>query len=295
MPITRSARRVIAAASVTAAALATSLTLVATSGTAHATPAASNASNASKTVSTTAATDGIRSAARSGLIGPEKRTGGTLYSQSWSGYVTSGPKFRYIQAELTVPAVNCHKTSNAWAYDWIGLDGTIRPNGTVEQDGIAEGCVHGRAEYGAWYETFPKNPVFTRVAIAPHNVIKATVYYDSRSRKYNFTLVNLANGEGFNTWQRCGSSSCRNATAEVITEAPCKTTACNSPVSLADYGVAHYSDVQITDARGQRGGVDSSHWGTARWVMYDTGGHLKSGTSGLARNSAFYTYWSRSN
>lgn len=224
-----------------------------------------------------------------------KTSGGTVYTQSWAGYVTSGQKFRYIQASIVVPAANCHKTRNGWAYEWIGLDGTIRTMGTVEQDGIAVECYHGTAYYGAWYETFPKLPVFTSTAIFPGDHVTVTVYYDSRKHLYNFTLVNEANGQGFNTWQRCALSSCRNATAEVITESPCQTTSCTTFITLADYQVVHYSNVKITDYAGQRGGIDSSHWATTRNVMQDLAGHLKTGTSNLGSNSAFYTWWVRQN
>lgn len=222
-----------------------------------------------------------------------KKAGGTAYTESWAGYTASGPKFRYIKATIVVPTANCRETSNGWAYEWIGLDGTIRPNSTVEQDGIAVECYHSRAYYAAWYETFPKLPVFTNTAIFPGDHIVTTVYYNRANHLYRFTLTNEANGEGFDTFQRCALSSCRNASAEVITESPCKTTSCTTFINLADYKTVHYGNVTITDYAGQRSGLDSSHWTTTRDVMEDLSGHLKSGTSGLGSHSDFYTWWAR--
>jgi hypothetical protein len=300
VPLARPARRAIVALSVAAAAATTSLIVSAVAGAspgshpaAHGTPAVASApvtgAAAAKAMSaqhivlpTTPSTPALRT------------SGGTAYTQSWAGYVTSGPKFRYIQADIIVPTANCHRTSNGWAYEWIGLDGTIRTMGTVEQDGVAVECFHSRAYYAAWYETFPKLPVFSSVAIFPGNRVRATVYYDSRTRKYHFTLVNLANGEGFNTWQRCALSFCRNATAEIITESPCKNSSCTTFVTLADYQTVHYGNIAITDYAGQRGGINSANWTTTKNVMVDLAGQMKTGTSGLSRNSAFYTWWTRS-
>src|SRR5580693_10450858 len=50
------------------------------------------------------------------------------YSGNWSGYIAL-PKsgrtktFKYVQADYTVPSVNCGTTPTAFAYQWVGLDG----------------------------------------------------------------------------------------------------------------------------------------------------------------------------
>lgn len=299
MPIARPARRAIVALSVAAVAATGSLiaTVAAGASAGNHSAAASSQAVASAPVTGAAAAKAMSAQHMVLPTTPSaptlKTSGGTAFTQSWAGYVTSGPKFRYIQADIVVPTANCHKTSNGWAYEWIGLDGTIRVRGTVEQDGVAVECYHGRAYYAAWYETFPKLPVFTNTAIFPGNRVRATVYFDSRNHKYNFTLVNLANGEGFNTWQRCALSSCRNATAEVITESPCKNSSCTTFINLADYQTVHYSNIKLTDYAGQRGGTYSSHWATTKNVMEDLGGHIKTNTSGVSRG-AFFTWWTRS-
>jgi len=300
VPIARPARRAIVALSVAAVAATGSLIATAAAG---ASPGSHGSHAASQAVASAPITGEAAAKAMSAqhMVLPTtpstpalKTSGGTAYTQSWAGYVADGPKFRYVQATIVVPTANCHKTSNGWAYEWIGLDGTIRVRGTVEQDGVAVECFHGRAYYAAWYETFPKLPVFTNVAVFPGDHVKATVYYNRANNRYNFTLVNLANGQGFNTWQRCAISSCRNASAEVITESPCKNSNCTLFINLADYQTVHYSGISFTDYAGQRGGINSAHWATTKNIMMDLAGHMKTNTSGVSRNSAFFTWWTRS-
>lgn len=223
----------------------------------------------------------------------------TTYSQNWAGYVASGTTFRFVQATFTVPRLNCAKTPGtakvpAMFGDWVGLDGLAGSGKTtVEQDGISGQCVRGKPSYGAWWETYPKAPVYPRMVISPGNVIDVSVYYDSGTRQYRLALSDQANGEGFSTWRRCGGSSCRDASAEVITESPSVAVSSDKLYPFADCGTSTFRNIQVTDAAGQRGGFASSHWQNTELVMADTANRVKATTSGLARGTAFKTYWQR--
>lgn len=221
-------------------------------------------------------------------------------SQNWAGYVSSGNRFRFIQATFRVPSLNCHKTPGtvkvpALVGEWVGLDGLSGSRVTVEQDGISGQCVKGVPSYAAWWEMFPKVPVYPGVFIRPGDVIQASVYYNAKTRQYRLTFSDLSNGQGFSTWRRCGASSCRNGSAEVITEAPAMSVSGNRLYPLADCGTESYSHIQITDAAGQRGGFASSNWQNTQLVMVDNSNRVKAATSGLSHGTAFKTYWERAN
>ncbi|MBV9445792.1 MAG: hypothetical protein JO345_07850 [Streptosporangiaceae bacterium] len=222
----------------------------------------------------------------------------SVSSQNWAGYVASNNRFRFVQATFAVPALNCRKTPGtaktpAMVGVWVGLDGLGGRVVTVEQDGIAGQCVRGVPTYNAWWEMFPKAPVYPAMVIHPHDVIQASVYYNSANRQYRLTLSDLSDREGFSTLRRCGASSCHNGSAEVITEAPSVDVSSNRLFPLAAFGSVSYSHIQVTDAAGQRGGFGSSLWQDSELVMVDTAGHVKAATSGLSHGVAFTNAWER--
>ncbi|HEX6520732.1 MAG TPA: G1 family glutamic endopeptidase [Streptosporangiaceae bacterium] len=224
----------------------------------------------------------------------------SVSSQNWAGYVASSNRFRFVQARFAVPVLNCRKTPGtaktpAMVGVWVGLDGLGGRVVTVEQDGIAGQCVRGVPTYNAWWEMFPKAPVYPAMVIHPRDVIQASVYYSSANRQYRLTLSDLSDGQGFSTWRRCGASSCHNGSAEVITEAPSVDVSSNRLFPLAAFGAVSYSRIQITDAAGQRGGFGSSLWQDTQLVMVDTAGHVKAATSGLSHGVAFKNAWERAN
>src|SRR5262252_10233905 len=87
-------------------------------------------------------------------------------SVNWSGYAVetslASPQayaFTDVQATWIVPSLSPSASSNQTAYSstWIGLDGDSSK--TVEQIGIEQDYVNGKAVYYAWYEMYPKSPV----------------------------------------------------------------------------------------------------------------------------------------
>jgi hypothetical protein len=215
------------------------------------------------------------------------------YSPNWGGYAATGTKFRYVRATFTVPRLNCVKTPGngktpALVGEWAGLD-----EQTVEQDGISGQCTHGHAEYAAWYEMYPKAPVYPTVTVSQGDKIEVSVWYVASKREYQLILNDLTNGEGFDKWERCGARSCANSSAEVITESPGKTVVATSGYfPLADCGTTSFSDISITDMIGQHGAFTSPDWQNSRFVMQDNSGRVKAAISGLTdHGTAFQTYW----
>ncbi|HEY1623398.1 MAG TPA: G1 family glutamic endopeptidase [Streptosporangiaceae bacterium] len=221
------------------------------------------------------------------------RTAFADFSPNWGGYVASGTKFRYVQATFKVPKLNCAKTSGTTKNpdlvgEWVGLD-TV----TVEQDGISGQCANGHEEYAAWYEMFPKGPVYPGLTVHQGNTIQVSVWYVASKHEYRLILDNLTNGQGFTKWERCGGRSCANSSAEVITESPGKSVAAKTAYyPLADFGTTSFSGISVTDAAVQRGTFTSGYWRVTRFVMDDSADRVKAAISGLTGSgSAFQTYW----
>jgi hypothetical protein len=234
----------------------------------------------------------------------------TAYSHNWSGYVAtgtwSGAQFRYVQATFTVPSLNCavapgNSTSPATVADWVGIDGVSynfgKTSPSVEQDGIVGQCVNGAAQYAAWWENYPNAPTYPTLTINPGDAIEADVYYNpgrtATQGQYNYTLTDVTTGQGFNTpWEKCGTSSCANSSAEVITEAP---TDGNTGLllPLADYGLSNFENIAMTDKAGQRAGITSSNWKSTNVVMVDstTGTRTLSAPGPLFGGAAFSDFW----
>lgn len=242
-------------------------------------------------------------AGRTGRTAPTGRTGlnDTQTGPNWAGFVTTGDKFRFIKAAFHVPRVNCHRTRGttklpALGADWVGLDGYNQSHPTVEQDGVTAQCQNGVPAYSAWWEMYPKPPVYPNMTVSPGDVIVADVFYDHVKHKYRLDLTDVTNGQGFSLWQRCATRHCTNTSAEVITESPAETAAVNSKYyPLADIGTSTFWHIVLTDLAGHKTGLSSGNWNTTRLVMTGAGGRVKASTSGLGGGgTTFRTYWEHS-
>jgi hypothetical protein len=231
----------------------------------------------------------------------------TAFSSNWSGYVAtgtwSGAQFRYVQATFTVPSLNCAAVAGtaaapATVADWVGLDGVgynFGGSSTVEQDGILGQCVNGAAQYAAWWENFPNAPTYPNITINPGDAVEADVYFNpgrtAAQGQYNYTLTDVTTGQSFNTpWEQCGASSCKNSSAEVITETPTDGST-GLLLPLADYGLSNFENVALTDKAGQRAGITSSNWKSTNVVMENSSGTVMSTPGPLFGGAAFSDFW----
>src|SRR5215475_8432188 len=109
-------------------------------------------------------------------------------SVNWSGYAVetnlASPQanvFTDVQATWVVPSV-IPSASNTYSSTWIGLDGDSKSSKTVEQIGIEQDYINGKAVYYAWYEMYPKalvtlDLVTLDLVIQPGDTINAEVKY----------------------------------------------------------------------------------------------------------------------
>jgi len=220
-------------------------------------------------------------------------------SNNWGGYAAlpqhSGASFRSVQATFTVPSVNCALTPGAFSVHWVGLDGFGTK--TVQQDGIAANCDGTTPVYSAWWETYPAKAIQTvsSVQVHPGDAVTASVRFNAAKGvhhdEYNLVLTDVSTGQGFSLWKRCGGSTCKNASAEVITEAPFAA----SVLPLADFAVISPVNIHVTDKSKQKGGISSPNWNHTRIIL--VGGEAAHPTLAapgrLLGTHAFSTTWRR--
>jgi Peptidase A4 family len=104
-------------------------------------------------------------------------------SGNWAGYAAvakTGVRLRFIAADFTIPSVSCARSTLgtsglAYASNWAGIDGF--QSNTVEQTGVDSFCdSSGVAQYDAWYEMFPLDPVVFS-GVSPGDAISASVFF----------------------------------------------------------------------------------------------------------------------
>lgn len=198
---------------------------------------------------------------------------GTFTSQNWAGYVDVACRtcaIRFVAASFTLPSVNCARSPDgSFVGFWAGLDGVTSK--TVEQIGAVASCSRGAATYAAFYEMYPKAPVYFS-GIRPGDALRVSVFYNASTARWQLWLSDVTRGGSIRTAQRCPSGSrCRNADAEVITEIPSST---SGTVPLADFGQVRYGAIQVTSRRGLHGAMTSNGlWTTDAIDMLDSAGH----------------------
>jgi hypothetical protein len=220
----------------------------------------------------------------------------SVASSNWSGYAAaadSGVRIRFVSANFTVPSLNCANSplgssGSAYAGHWAGLDGFN--DATAEQTGVDAFCdSSGTPAYYAWYEMYPLAPVaFT--GVNPGDAIHVSVFFDGSA--YNLVLTDLTTGGFINTTQPCPSgSTCRNKSAEVITEDPGGAVA--GGFDLADFGMANYTGASVTSLTGTHGtlAAQPKDWTSTEIVMEDTGGTMMAVPSALEGGQAFNVAW----
>jgi hypothetical protein len=216
------------------------------------------------------------------------------HSSNWSGYIalpsSKTKKFTYVNANFSVPSVNCSVTSYAFSYHWVGLDGDT--DGTVEQDGVGSFCVSGSPTYFAWSEMYPASPVI-QFYLNPGDAVEAIAEYSGGN--YFLALTDLTSTQNFDVESAC-ASTCNRSSAEAITEGyP------SSPYNgTADFGQEHYDTVVIGNGK-TYGGIANPNWTDAESIAGGASGtdtqpgNLSTTTGKHAQSSAFVITWYHQN
>jgi hypothetical protein len=169
-----------------------------------------------------------------GLAKPGK-VNATVSSTNWSGYAATGSTGAYtsVTSSWTQPSVTC-SSATTYSSFWVGLDGYS--NSALEQTGTEADCIGGKATYGAWWEVLPASEsAYSGVTVKGGDKFTATVTYTGST----FTMTLADSTEGWTkTTTHAGSSGFKNASAEVIAEAP---EVGGSVASLANFGTVTFT------------------------------------------------------
>jgi len=195
-------------------------------------------------------------------------------STNWSGYAASGSTDEYtsVSTTFTQPKVTC-SSGDQYSSFWVGLDGYA--SSSVEQTGTEADCVGSTAEYSAWYEMYPANPVTYGNTVRPGDKIVETVSF-SGTNKYKLYLDDKTEGWTKSTTK---TGSYKRSSAEVIAEAPYS----GGVLPLADFGTVDFTASTVN-------GSALSSSSPVQIDMATTAGKLEATTSSLS-SGAFNIKW----
>jgi hypothetical protein len=214
------------------------------------------------------------------LAGPPAGRG-LITSSNWSGYVAHGGTYSRVSASWTEPTGTC-TTGHRYSSFWVGLDGY--GSRTVEQTGSEVDCAGGTPKYYSWYEMYPAYPVNFASPVRPGDRFTGSVTYHGAGA-YTLVLKDLTQGWSHSVHKSLLSG--KNASAEVIAEAPC-CTASGGILPLADFGTVRFTAATVDGSP-----IGSAH--PTRIVMVDGQGRDQDTVSSLSHGQSFSATWLRSN
>ncbi len=212
----------------------------------------------------------------------------TTTSVNWSGYAVetnlASPQeyaFTDVQASWIVPSLSPSAISNQNAYSatWIGLDG--ESSNTVEQIGIEQDYVNGKAVYYAWYEMYPKQPVKLDLVIQAGDTISAEVKYLGNDT-YQLTLDDVTSGQS-NTTQVESSKPIRSS-AEWIEEGTGK--------QVADFNTVTFTKASATATEPTgtiTGPISDPAWQTDQITMVSKSGSVIAAPTPLSNGGSSFS------
>jgi hypothetical protein len=200
-------------------------------------------------------------------------------STNWAGWDNTGSTYTTVSASWVQPTITCGTRETSYSSFWIGLDGD--GSNSVEQTGSEGDCVRGRPTYYSWYEFYPAYPVNYSNTVRPGDHFSSTVTSNG-SGSYTLTLTDSTQGWTHTT--KGSAPSARNASAEVIAEAPSST---RGVLPLANFGSMNFTNATVN---GQALGTVP----TAQKITMANGSTTKAAVSNLSNNNAFTVTWRHS-
>jgi hypothetical protein len=138
-------------------------------------------------------------------------------SSNWSGYAvgsshTPDGTYTSISATWKVPTVG-KNSGTRYSSQWIGIDGAT--NADLIQTGTEANYIHGKANYGVWWEILPAQGTTIHEPVKAGETITASIVENSSTKKWTITISN-----GTWTFTKVTAYSGRCQSAEWIVEAP---------------------------------------------------------------------------
>src|SRR5271157_358038 len=169
-------------------------------------------------------------------------------SFNWSGYAVASdlnnprPLVTSIYGSWTVPTVTgLAPGGEAYSAVWIGIGGQFLSDQSLIQAGTEQDSSRGRAEYSAWYELLPDNPVVVD-SLTISTGDKITTIISLSNSEMNSWLVeirDITNGQSF---QRNFTYDSSKLSAEWIVEAP----TVNNRLMLANFSEVTFTSCTAT-------------------------------------------------
>ena len=196
-------------------------------------------------------------------------------SQNWSGYAAHSKTYKKISASWVEPTGHC-TSSRTFSSFWVGLDGF--GSRTVEQTGSEVDCIGGHAQYFGWYEMFPAFPVNFANAVRPGDHFTGSVTFTGSG---HYTLVLKDTTQGWSHTIHKTLASAKNASAEVIAEAPSSS---SGILPLTNFGTVHFSNASVDGAS-----MSAAHG--VKITMVNGSGRAKDSVSALSSGKNFSVKW----
>ena len=197
-------------------------------------------------------------------------------STNWAGYADNGSNGAYTSVSTTFvqPKVTC-SSGDTYSAFWVGLDGYA--SDSVEQTGTEADCAGRTAEYSAWYEMYPANPVTYNKTVKPGDTIVETVTF-SGSNKYTLYLDDKTENWTEST-SKTGSYA--RSSAEVIAEAPYD----GSVLPLANFGTVNFGSSTVNGSSLASGNPTGINMVSSSGAAEATTGSLSGGSFSITWNS----------
>ena len=198
-------------------------------------------------------------------------------SSNWGGWDNTGGTYTSVSASWVQPAVTCGRKETSYASFWVGLDGD--GSNSVEQTGSEGDCNRGKPVYYSWYEFYPAYPVNYANTVRPGDHFSASVTYSGGQ----YTLVLSDSTQGWTHTTKGSAPSGRNASAEVIAEAPSS----GRVLPLANFGTMSFTNATVN-------GAPLGTVATPQKITMAGKNYTKAAVSDLTGNNAFAVTWQHS-
>lgn len=143
----------------------------------------------------------------------EVRASSATSTYNWAGYAATGASYSAVAGSWRVPAM-AYSASTTASGEWVGIGGF--GSSDLIQAGTRAISEAGRVRYEAWYELLPTDAVVVPLAVAPGDVVSASVAEISTDA-WHISLADETTGATFSTTVSYHSAL---GSAEWVLEAP---------------------------------------------------------------------------
>jgi Peptidase A4 family len=202
----------------------------------------------------------------------------TEASTNWAGYAVRHQRpFASVTGRWVQPTALC-STDPSYSAFWLGLGGFEDGAYAVEQTGTLANCRGGIPYYRAWYELYPRAPVYLNMPVRPGDLLSATVSVAGKTVVVR--LKNVTTGKLFTKKLRMSKADL--GSAEWVAEAP---TGCDyvgncSTLPLTNFGTISFSHASAT-VKGHKGRISDPVWAATTIELHSDLGSAEAGANAI--------------